>query len=110
MLVNLDICDHPFLYHFFHLARLILTNQNETTWLASRASCILQLLHRSLSAQSDSTFHEVRLIAFVLYGMILYFCHLMYLMPQKVFIFYFKKRQLFLCFSRLFYISVTRIS
>jgi len=38
MLMNLDICDHPFLYQFLHLALLIRTHQNQTTWLASRAS------------------------------------------------------------------------
>jgi len=53
----------PFWYSCFDLPWLILTNRDETEWQEFPSATVL-LLSRSLSAQSISVFHSLRLCAF----------------------------------------------
>jgi len=50
-------------------------------------SPILLLLHTSLAAQLSSVLHQMRLTAFVLYGIRLSFNHSVYLMLPKWYVF-----------------------
>jgi len=70
--------------------------------MTGESSAKLRLLHRSLSAQSCSVVHLIRLVSFMIYGMRLSFADLMcFLLRKSVFIE--NKVSCFLCFMRLFY-------
>jgi len=87
MLLNLDVRDFDLslahiLVHCFDLPGLVLTNCDETAWLAS------QLPHSPATAQITGSsvklcFPRVNLIAFALYGVRPPFSHVMYYALRK---------------------------
>lgn len=82
--LNLDVQD------FGPTVQPFATSSNELWWGHVRGkidSPLLLLLHRSLSTQLSSALHQMRLTAFVLYGIRLSFKHSMYLKLPKWFVF-----------------------
>jgi hypothetical protein len=89
-------CDHAFLYHYYDLLLLILTNWYETTWLVKLASPSPLLLHDHCQLRQAVSLSEV--YCFCALGMKRFTHHGMYCSVPYI-----------LCLSRLFHVFGTDI-